>query len=194
MPRLAQGSSCHACGRRDDGVEQSFLGGAARVGVTWFHRDTRNQIDFDLATFTYANIASTRAQGLEFELALRPVAALTIVGNYTYTDTENRSPGYVGKDLQRRPRDTASVSADWRTPLGLSLGATVTIVGDSFNDVGNFGRLDGYALAGIRAKVTERFSLRRRLPISCNARGAVRPPTSISEICWRRIVARWSAT
>lgn len=147
------------------GVEQRALAGAAKLGVTWFHRDTRNQIDFDLTSFTYANIARTRAEGVEIELALKPVEALTVTANYTYTDAENRSAGFEGNQLARRPQDTASVSADYRLPFGLSLGGTVTIVGDSFNDAGNFTRIDGFALGSIRAEmpIGDRFAVYGRV-------------------------------
>nr|WP_294812286.1 TonB-dependent receptor [uncultured Sphingomonas sp.] len=147
------------------GIEQSALNGAAKLAVTYFHRDTRNQIDFDLVSFTYANIARTRAEGVEVELALKPVAALTVTANYTYTDAENRSAGYEGNQLARRPQDTASLSADYRLPFGLSLGGTVTIVGDSFNDQGNSTRLDGFALGSIRAEmpIGDRFAVYGRV-------------------------------
>jgi vitamin B12 transporter len=150
----------------DVGVEQSFLSGAARVGVTYFNRDTKNQIDFDLGTFTYQNIARTRAEGVEFELALRPVDALTFTANYSYIDSENRSPGSnFGKDLARRPHQTVSASIDYRFPFGLSAGATVSHVGDSYDDAGNFSRLDGYVLAGLRASiaVADRFEIYGRV-------------------------------
>jgi vitamin B12 transporter len=158
----------------DLGVEQSFLDRRATVGVTYFHRDTKNQIDFascpaadviNPATIcfnrpfgTYANIARTRAQGVEFELALKPIDALTVTGNFTYIDAKNLSPvnGFTnnyGKDLARRPRTTVSVSADYRLPFGLSLGATVRQVGDSYDDAGNFTRLDGYVVTDIRAEM-----------------------------------------
>ncbi|MCW3836379.1 TonB-dependent receptor plug domain-containing protein [Sphingomonas canadensis] len=135
------------------GAEQELIGGALRIAASWFHRDTHNQIDFDLGSFTYRNIARTRTSGVELEIAARPAEGLTFTASYSFIDAENRSPGYAGNRLARRPRDSASVSADWRTPLGLALGATVTIVGDSFDDAGNFTRLDGYALAAIRAEM-----------------------------------------
>jgi len=147
------------------GVEQRALNGAAKLGVTWFHRDTRNQIDFDLVSFTYANIARARAEGVEVEFVLRPAEAFTVTANYTYTDTENRSAGFEGNQLARRPQDTASLSADYRLPFGLSLGGTVTIVGDSFNDQGNFTRIDGFALGSIRAEmpIGDRFAVYGRV-------------------------------
>lgn len=136
------------------GVEQSFLDSRARVGATYFRRRTRDQIDFDLGTFTYGNIARTRAEGVELELALRPIDAFTVAVNYSYIDSENRSPGAnLGRDLARRPRETVSLNADYRFPFGLGIGGTVTHVGDSFDDPANRVRLDGFVLASLRAEL-----------------------------------------
>ncbi|TCP72566.1 TonB-dependent receptor [Sphingomonas sp. PP-CE-1G-424] len=166
----------------DVGVEQAFLGNRARVGVTYFNRRTRNQIDFrscsdaEQATTgsicanrpfgVYDNVARAEADGAEFTLALRPVDALTLTANYSYIHTENRSIGDdFGKTLARRPEQTASVNADYRFPFGLSIGGTVTMVGDSFDDSANAVRLDGYALGGVRAEfpIGERFAVYGRV-------------------------------
>jgi vitamin B12 transporter len=157
----------------DLGVEQTFLGGAAKASATWFHRDTVNQIDFDLGTFTYANIARTRAEGVELALALRPVEAFIVTGSYTYLKAENRTPGAnFGNDLARRPRHAVSVSADYRFPFGLGVGGTITHVGDSFDDPANAVRLDGYVLADIRAEmpITRQLSLYGRIENLFDAR------------------------
>jgi vitamin B12 transporter len=148
------------------GVEQSFLEGRAVIGATYFRRRTRDQIDFDLGTFTYANIARTRAEGVELELALRPVDALTVTANYSFIDSENRSAGAnFGNDLARRPRETVSVNADYRFPFGFGVGGTVTHVGDSFDNAGNTVRLDGFVLASVRAElpIGERLALYGRV-------------------------------
>ncbi|RIA43694.1 vitamin B12 transporter [Hephaestia caeni] len=150
----------------DAGIEQALLDGRVRVGATYFHRDTHNQIDFDLGTFTYANIARARASGVEVGIALRPIDAFTVSANYTYTRARNRTPGAnFGHDLARRPRETVNFSADYRFPFALSLGGTVSVVGDSYDDAGNVTRLDGYVLAGVRAElpVGERFALYGRI-------------------------------
>ena len=157
----------------DLGIEQAFLDDRARVGVTYFNRRTRNQIDFDLGTFTYQNIARAEADGVEFTLALRPVDALTLTANYSYIHTENRAIGAnYGKDLARRPKQTASVNADYRFAFGLSVGGTVSLVGDSFDDAGNTTRLDGYALASVRAEVPidDRIALYGRVDNLTDAR------------------------
>ncbi|QIG81319.1 TonB-dependent receptor plug domain-containing protein [Stakelama tenebrarum] len=147
------------------GARQDLVDGKLSLGATWFQRDTTNQIDFDSVTYTYANIARTRAEGVELEVEIRPNDRLTFTGNYTYTDAENRSAGYVGNDLARRPKDIASVSADWESPFGLKLGGTVSIVGDSYDNAANTTRLDGYALASIRAEMplTDRIAIYGRV-------------------------------
>lgn len=137
----------------DAGIEQR-LGARARIGATWFQRRTVNQIDFDLGTFTYANIARTRAEGVEINGELRPSDRLTVQASYSHIASRNRSPGAnLGKQLARRPRESVSVSADWTSPWGPSLGGTLSMVGDSFDDPGNFTRLDSYVLAGVRAEL-----------------------------------------
>lgn len=150
----------------DLGIEQKLLDGRLIASATYFHRDTKNQIDFDLILFRYNNIVRTRAQGVEFELELRPIDDLTLTGNVSYIDSKNRSPGVnFGNDLARRPKETASVSVDYRLPFGLSVGGTISLVGDSYDDAGNFTRLDGYTLAGLRAElpIGDRFTVYGRV-------------------------------
>ncbi len=150
----------------DLGIAQAFLGGRARIGATWFERTIRNQIDYDFATNLYGNIQRTHTNGVEVELALRPVDALQVSANYTWMDPQNRSAGAAfGRDLPRRARETVNFNADYRFPFALAVGATISVVGDSFNNVANTQRLDGYVLAGIRAEVpiTERLSVYGRV-------------------------------
>ena len=146
----------------DAGVVQRFLGGAAELGATWFHRDTEDQIDF-ISCFgvsggictgrpfgTYDNVRSTRSGGLEAVVTLRPTDRFTVSGNYTFLNARNR---LNGRELARRPRETANVVVDHRWSFGLAAGATVTHVGDSFDDARNVRRLDGFVLVDLRASL-----------------------------------------
>ena len=78
---------------------------------------------------------------------------MNVTASYSYIDARDRSglPAFDGKRLPRRAANAVSLSADYDWPFGLSTGATLTMVGDSFDDAANSVRLDGYALAGIRA-------------------------------------------
>lgn len=132
----------------DAGITQKFIDGKAEISATWFHRDTDNLIDWDSATYTYNNISKARAKGLETSLILRPVEALTFQAGYSWIDAENRT---TGLQLARRPRHSANASIDYRWPFKLETGATITHVGDSFNDAYNSRRLDGYVVVDLRA-------------------------------------------
>lgn len=144
----------------DAGLSQKLLDGAVEIGATWFHRSTSNQIVFISCTApltgictgrpfgTYDNVARARAKGLEFGLTLKPVEALTVQVNYSWIDAENRANGLK---LARRPSQSVNASVDYRWAFGLETGATVTVVGDSFDNASNTRRLDGYALVDLRA-------------------------------------------
>jgi vitamin B12 transporter len=132
----------------DIGFDQSLEGNRVVLSLTAFLRDTRNQINFDYATSIYGNLDRTRAKGVEAMLTLKPVDALTVTAAYSYVDARDRN---TDARLPRRAANAVSVSADYVWPFRLSTGATVTMVGDSFNDATNTVRLDGYALLGVRA-------------------------------------------
>ena len=151
----------------DLGIDQSLADGRAMISLTAFLRNTINQINYDNATFAYGNIDHTRAKGVEATLALRPVDALNVTASYSYTDARDRSgrPAFEGRRLPRRAEHAVSLSADYDWSFGLSTGATITMVGDSFDNAANTVRLDGYALAGVRAAfaVSERVELYGRI-------------------------------
>ncbi len=136
----------------DIGVEQRFLDGRAALGMTWFRRTSRDLIAFSFATFQSENIDRARATGVEIELALKPVDGVDLRASWSRTDATNRSPGpLLGKRLALRPRDSVALTADWQTPWRVRLGTTLTLTSDSFDDAANRVRLDGYALAALRA-------------------------------------------
>ena len=149
----------------DAGVTQKALGGAVEASATYFRRNSSDLITFVSCTApltgvctgkpngTYDNIARARAQGVELSLLLRPVEALTFSAAYTYLDAKNRSTGTANfdRDLARRPDDSVTVNADYRWPFGLTTGATITAIGDSFDNASNARRLDGYVVTDVRA-------------------------------------------
>ncbi len=163
----------------DAGITQKLLDGAIEASATWFHRDSHDLIDFVGCDFpltgictdrpygTYDNIAQARAQGVELALLLRPFEGLTLRSAYGYVETQNRSVGSAneGNQLARRPSQSANVSADYRWTPQLETGATLTMVGASYDDAANRNRLQGYVLADIRASfdVTKQISVYGRI-------------------------------
>jgi vitamin B12 transporter len=151
----------------DAGIAQKLIGDAVEVRATWFQRTTTNLIDFDLSTFTYANIARARARGAEVELRIAPTRDLLFTANYTYTKSVNRerSDPNFGNQLARRPRNTVNVTGDYRWAFGLTTGATITHVSGSFDNAANTVRLGDYVLVDLRASfpVTDQIELYGRV-------------------------------
>ncbi len=134
----------------DAGIEHGNRNAGLHFAATLFRRDSTNLIDYVWPS-GYFNIGRTRAQGFELEGAAQVSERFSVRAAYTFLDATNRA---TGKQLARRPRHALSASADWTTPLaGLALGADLRLVGDSFDDAGNFTRLDGHALLTLRATV-----------------------------------------
>jgi vitamin B12 transporter len=146
----------------DIGIDQRLDGNRAILSLTAFQRDIRDQIDFDFGTSRYFNLGRTRAKGVEAMLTLKPVDALTVTAAYSYIDARDRD---TGARLPRRPTNAVSVSADYDWSFGLSTGATLTMVSDSFNNATLTQRLDGYALLGVRASfpITQNLEIYGRI-------------------------------
>ncbi len=163
----------------DAGVTQKAVGGAIEASATWFHRTSSDLIDFvscdgpltgicaNRPYGTYENVARALSQGLEATLALHPVEGFTVSGSYTYLDAEDRSPGSLtfGRRLARRPSQSVTANVDYRWFFGLETGATLTAVGDSFDDPADARQLDGYVLLAVRASypVTHNVSVYGRI-------------------------------
>ncbi|MBK6800673.1 MAG: TonB-dependent receptor [Novosphingobium sp.] len=146
----------------DAGIELGDRGGYRHFAVTLFRRDSRNLIDY-VSPGGYFNTARARAEGVEAELTGELTEGLRGYASYSYTRSVNRQ---TGKDLARRPRHAFSTGVDWTTPLAdLKLGADLRVLSGSFDDAGNFTRLDGFALVTVRASlpVTEQVELFGRI-------------------------------
>lgn len=142
----------------DAGIEHSLIDGRLRAQATYFRRNTKDLIVFSSATFSLENIAAARAEGVELGLWMQPVQGFTLQAQYSLVDTENRSReadffgrSNFGNRLARRAKDSASFLIDWRSPWGPAIGATVLMVGDTFDDVANTIRLDSYVRVDLRA-------------------------------------------
>ena len=168
----------------DAGVEQRLAGGRVRVSGGYFHRNTKDQIDFVSCTGTstaplcfgrsgarrfgyYDNTARTEARGIELEGQAKVTNALSLSANYTWTRAHNATPGSanLGKRLARRPQQQANAEASYRWPMGVTTAAALRYVGDSFDDAANRTRLKGYAVVDLRASwpVGERIELYGRV-------------------------------
>ena len=138
----------------DLGVEQQFLEGKAQLFATYFNRRSNNLIAFSPVSFQSENIDKVTAKGLEIGLDLNPSSQLDIGASYTLVDAINRTAGDTfGNRQALRPQNSFSLTADWQAVFGLSLGSSLLVIGDSFDDAANNVRLNGYAIWGLRASM-----------------------------------------
>ena len=158
------------------GVSYGERGDPIYIALTGYRRDAENLIDFFscwsgsaplCATHPsggfYYNVGKGRAQGLEMEVGLQFTPTLSTNIAYSYTDTENRTPGDAnrGNAFARRPAHMITGSLDWDTPLGLALGFDIRVVGDAWDNAANTTELDSYVLGDLRAsyRVNEMIEL-----------------------------------
>jgi outer membrane cobalamin receptor len=126
----------------DLGVEQRFLDDKLVFDMTYFYNRYKDQIVTlggiltDPSTFSSANIANSRAYGLENSIRFRPVRSLEMTAEYTWLNTAILAlngttntvalPFMVGEQLIRRPRSSAGYNITWRHgPLMLNSNASI---------------------------------------------------------------------
>jgi vitamin B12 transporter len=155
----------------DVGVEQR-LGDSIVVSAAYFDRRTKNMIGFvscfgssvpqcaiQPAGF-YENVQQTRAEGVELGLTAQLTDRVRFDAGYTHLNTENATPGSsFGKDLRRRPRDSASAELSYVWPIPLRTALAAQYVGSSFEDAANRVELDEYLLVDVRASYQASDSL-----------------------------------
>jgi vitamin B12 transporter len=105
------------------GVEQPFLGGRVTPGVTYFHNDITNYIQY--SGLLPENVASATTEGVELDVQAKPVDPLSLDVNYTYLNAINND-SVTQPRLLRRPRNTLNFTATWTPlePLTLSMGGS----------------------------------------------------------------------
>lgn len=102
----------------DIGLEQYLLGEKAGFGITYFHSDFGNLIDYDFGTSTYKNLAEVESGGVELSAFAQNVFGFDLQANYTYTSTKEKT---TGEALLRRPKNK----------LGLNLNYQISAIGRS---------------------------------------------------------------
>jgi vitamin B12 transporter len=163
----------------DLGVEQAFFGGAVKAGIVTYQRQTKNQVDFASCFGStaplcasrplgfYDNIQRTRANGTDatVDFVIGPRFELGL--GYSQLNARNRVRGSANfnKRLARRAENTASLNVRYDWGHGLTTSATVSQVGDSFDNASNSVRLKGYTLVNLRAefKLNEHYALYGRV-------------------------------
>ncbi len=156
----------------DAGVEQHLWDGRLLLSGTYFESHSRDLIEFfDCTTPSplcltepygyYANLNRASVVGGELQGTLQVTPDLHIAANYTYTHSEDRSPGAptFGNELPRRPHDLANASVDYRWIAPFTTTVAARYGGRSYDNAANTVALGGYVLLDLRVAYALRDNL-----------------------------------
>ncbi len=97
----------------------------ACVGITGFVNDVKNFIQKDVFTEVNENRDHYLFRGVETTVEMRPGGGWFARVAYTYTDSEDRSPGSDYDEIQYTPRDKLTIEGGYRFDRGLMLNASL---------------------------------------------------------------------
>lgn len=83
--------------------------------------------------YYWYNVSDARIQGVELGATWAATDALTLKGNYTFTDSEQRGGLYDGQPLGRTPEHMANARVDYAATSRLNLWGAVTYRGEEVN-------------------------------------------------------------
>ena len=146
----------------DFGFEQSFFKDKATFGLTYFFNKFDNMVEFDMDSYTYQNIDNAETKGLELEYSFKPIGAVTIGANYTYTKAKDND---TGKDLTKRPKNQAGFNVNWAFLDKGNLNLSAGYVGNRWNDSANTSKIKAYTTVDFNSSydVMENFKILARI-------------------------------
>ena len=104
----------------------------ARVSVSAYQTDMRNELDFDLKKFRYVNLGSSRHRGVEAGLTLDGPKSLSAFANLTLQRVTSRDLADSGRQLKAIPRRVIASGISRSSLTGFAASLSVTSIGDSF--------------------------------------------------------------
>jgi iron complex outermembrane receptor protein len=143
-------SSTDLVPQRATNLEAGLMGGGdVRWSALAYYMTVDDEIDFDVRTFSYANIGESRHVGLEVEAGaplawpVRPAAAYAL-SRVTRPDD--------GRQLKNVPRHVFTLSADADLPAGLGAHVWFRRTAGAFLDDANGLPIDGAATVDLRVR------------------------------------------
>ncbi|MES2127501.1 MAG: TonB-dependent receptor [Pseudomonadota bacterium] len=144
------------------------VGSVYSAYLTFFHNDfTGVPYQQFLSNGTVINsVGGSTANGLEFEVALRPIPNLQLALTGDYQDSKYKDFGANSNNrVQRQPKLQFRFTPSYRIPLGdnsVKLYGTYTSIGERFSDVENQQVLPSYRTldAGVLVQMGEKLELR----------------------------------
>jgi iron complex outermembrane receptor protein/vitamin B12 transporter len=119
----------------DAGIEHSFYGHRASLGLTYFYNHFSGLVDLDSdlargGIFKLVNLSTVETQGVEVSFRISPNDAVTVKTHFSYLDSDIKGSK---EPLRNRPRFAGGVVLQGELTPQLSLSADVNVVGRKFD-------------------------------------------------------------
>ena len=129
----------------ETGIYHDVFLPSARIGLTLtlYQIAMENELDFDLQTFKYVNIAESRHRGAEASMTLgvRDVSAFL---SLTLQDAESRAGGNIGNQLKAIPGQLISTGLTWSPASVGAFSVSLTRMADMWIDDSNTSRIPSW--------------------------------------------------
>ena len=122
----------------------------AKLSVSAYQTDMRNELDFDLTKFKYVNLGTSRHRGIETGLVLDGPSALSAFANLTLQKITSTSGTDDGKLLKAIPQRVLATGLSHNSATGLGGAVSLVNVGDSWLDDANTLTLAGHTQVDAR--------------------------------------------
>ncbi|CAN5339753.1 TonB-dependent receptor [soil metagenome] len=123
----------------------------AKFSLAAYQTDMRNELDFDLKTFKYVNLGTSRHRGIETGLTVDGPSAFSAFANLTLQRITATSGTDDGKLLKAIPQRVVATGISHNSLTGLGGALSVVNVGDSWLDDANTLSLAGHTQLDLRA-------------------------------------------
>ncbi|UCB57242.1 MAG: TonB-dependent receptor [Candidatus Omnitrophota bacterium] len=146
----------------DFGFEQGLLDDKLTFGLTYFHNDFKNMVEWDTNALIYNNIDNAQTKGFELEGSFRPIEDLTLGANYTYTKTKDKD---TGRKLTERPENQVGLDLNWAFLEKGNVNLMAAYVGHRWDNSANTRKVKPYTKVDLSASydLTETFQIFGRI-------------------------------
>lgn len=128
----------------------SGRGKRTRFEIVAYRTEVKDEIDFDIAAFRYANIGRTLHRGIEASASFLSEGPVSPFVSWAWTPTEPREGENRGRQLKNVPEHVLRPGLALSFPGGVRLQAVATYVSGRFLDDGNQFPLDDTLVVDLR--------------------------------------------
>jgi iron complex outermembrane receptor protein len=144
----SQKGTCYEFGLRIEGQD------SLRIGINLFDYMIRDEIDFNEATVSYANIGRSRHSGIEVDLSRMICSNLAGDASFVYNSSTFRNGEYRGNQINGVPEITYSLELEYRMREILFISMSAAGMSRQYLDQANTQKLDDYYALSLSGRIS----------------------------------------